>query len=115
MPTICARCLDRSVRVLLVEDEPPMADATFGGVTRPRRLHVPSRTVRLRLTLLYGGLFLISGVALLAITYLIFRGASGVDLIVQHGSAHASPGQDAATRLTYARLVRRSTDALHQG
>jgi two-component system sensor histidine kinase VanS len=87
----------------------------FASLTPRRLLHVPSRTVRLRLTLLYGGLFLISGVALLAITYLIFRSASGVDLIVQHGSAHASPSQDAATRLTYARLVRRSTDALHQG
>ena len=33
----------------------------------PRRtLHLPSRTVRLRLTLLYSGLFLASGVALLA-------------------------------------------------
>src|SRR4030088_3157697 len=37
----------------------------------PRRLlHLPSRTVRLRLTLLYGGLFLVSAVALLAIMYL---------------------------------------------
>jgi len=33
------------------------------------RPHLPRRTVRLRLTLLYGGLFLASGAALLAITY----------------------------------------------
>ena len=45
-------------------------------------LHLPSRTVRLRLTLLYSGLFLVSGVVLLAITYLIFRSSSRVDLIV---------------------------------
>jgi len=32
---------------------------------------LPSRTVRLRLTLLYGGLFVLSGAALLAITYLL--------------------------------------------
>ena len=32
-------------------------------------LHLPRRTVRLRLTALYGGLFLISGAVLLAITY----------------------------------------------
>src|ERR1700677_245762 len=43
----------------------------------PRRLSVrptfrlPRRTVRLRLTLLYGGLFLISGTALLVITYVL--------------------------------------------
>jgi signal transduction histidine kinase len=35
------------------------------------RPHVPRRTVRLRLTLLYGGLFLASGAALLAITYVL--------------------------------------------
>ena len=34
-----------------------------------RRLRHPQTTVRWRLTLLYGGLFLISGAALLAITY----------------------------------------------
>lgn len=35
------------------------------------RPHLPRRTVRLRLTLLYGGLFVISGAALLTITYLL--------------------------------------------
>lgn len=34
---------------------------------------VPRRTVRLRLTLLYGSLFLVSGAALLAITYVLVR------------------------------------------
>jgi signal transduction histidine kinase len=34
-------------------------------------LRLPRRTVRLRLTLLYGGLFLVSGVVLLVITYLL--------------------------------------------
>jgi len=59
----------------------------------PRRmLHLPSRTrtVRLRLTLLYSCLFLVSGVALLAATYLIFRSTTGVDLIVPTGPAHGS-------------------------
>jgi two-component system sensor histidine kinase VanS len=77
------------------------------------RLH--SSTVRLRLTLLYGGLFLVSGLALLVITYLIFRNASGVNLIVPKGSAHAAASQDAATELRFNDVVRRSTDALHQG
>ncbi len=34
-----------------------------------RRLHLPRRTIRLRLALLYGGLFFISGAAVLALTY----------------------------------------------
>ncbi|HVY97358.1 MAG TPA: ATP-binding protein [Solirubrobacterales bacterium] len=49
----------------------------------PRRLpQRPSRTVRLRLTLLYSGLFLVSGAVLLAITYVLFRRATGVNFIV---------------------------------
>lgn len=36
-----------------------------------RRLRLPRRTVRLRLTLIYGGLFLLSGVVLLTILYLL--------------------------------------------
>ena len=84
------------------------------GLSPRRWLHLPSRTVRLRLTLLYGGLFLVSGVVLLAITYLIFRGRSGVNLIVQNGT-HGTAAQHAVTELRYSELVRRSTDALHQG
>lgn len=38
---------------------------------------LPPRTVRLRLTLLYGALFLVSGAVLLAITYLLVRHATG--------------------------------------
>ncbi len=45
----------------------------------PRRL---APTVRLRLTLLYGALFLVSGTALLAITNLLFRRSTGINLIV---------------------------------
>ncbi len=41
--------------------------------TRPTWLSVPRRTVRLRLTLAYGGLFLLSGAVLLAVTYVLFR------------------------------------------
>ena len=43
-----------------------------GGRWVPRRwLRLPRRTVRLRLTAVYGGLFLLSGAALLAITYFL--------------------------------------------
>lgn len=45
-------------------------------VRRPAWLHVPRRTARLRLTALYSGLFLISGAALVAATYLLFERAT---------------------------------------
>jgi signal transduction histidine kinase len=45
--------------------------------------HLPRRTVRLRLTLLYGALFLASGAALLAITY-FFVDASTANAFIVH-------------------------------
>jgi two-component system, OmpR family, sensor histidine kinase VanS len=94
----------------------------------PRRmLHLPSRTVRLRLTLLYSALFLVSGVALLVTTYLLFRSGTGVDLIVPTGIPHGSTSPGAHTgampnpdvlrqvRQMYAQAVARNTHGLHQG
>jgi two-component system sensor histidine kinase VanS len=84
----------------------------------PRRmLQLPSRTVRLRLTLLYSGLFLVSGMALLATTYLIFRSTTGVDLIVPTGTAHRSIGPGALNdvRRMFAGAVERETHGRHQG
>ncbi len=49
-----------------------------------RRLRHPKTTVRWRLTLLYGGLFLASGAALLAITYTLVSHAK-VEPIAPHG------------------------------
>ena len=50
------------------------------SVARPRSnpswLRLPRRTARLRLTILYGGLFLISGGVLLASTYVLFERAT---------------------------------------
>ena len=40
-----------------------------------RNLHLPLRTVRMRLTLLYGALFLLSGTVLLAVAYTLTRNA----------------------------------------
>jgi signal transduction histidine kinase len=76
---------------------------------------LPSPTVRLRLTLLYGGLFLASGMVLFAIMYLLFRQATGVNLIVPTGIRQPSPSAVHATELRYAEIVRRSADELHQG
>jgi signal transduction histidine kinase len=47
--------------------------------------YLPRRTVRVRLTLLYGGLFLLSGAALLAITYVLFVNATGFVVTGQNG------------------------------
>ena len=47
--------------------------------------HLPHRTVRVRLTLLYGGLFLLSGAVLLAITYTLFVNATGFVLTDDNG------------------------------
>ncbi|HUA46637.1 MAG TPA: HAMP domain-containing sensor histidine kinase [Solirubrobacteraceae bacterium] len=55
--------------------------------------HLPRRTLRLRLTLLYGGLFLLSGAVLLAITYLLVVNAtSGFVFTTQtdHGHGRAT-------------------------
>jgi two-component system, OmpR family, sensor histidine kinase VanS len=80
-------------------------------------LHLPSRTVRLRLTLLYSSLFILSGAALLGTTYLIFRTHSGVDLIVPRGASHGSTDPDALrqVRRTYELAVARNSHGLHQG
>ncbi len=62
----------------------------------PRRwLQLPPRTVRLRLTLLYSGLFLVSGAVLLAVTYVLFRSSSGPYLLIPGGSRHGTSGPDA--------------------
>jgi signal transduction histidine kinase len=45
-------------------------------LVRPVWLRLPRRTARLRLTVLCGGLFLVSGVALVAITYVLFERAT---------------------------------------
>jgi two-component system sensor histidine kinase VanS len=93
-------------------------------------LRLPSRTVRLRLTLLYSGLFFVSGALLLGITYLLVRRSTGPDLIVAGGSppgpsgpralkeALANPDvsryvRDVAER-QYARALQLHTEDLHQ-
>jgi two-component system sensor histidine kinase VanS len=90
-------------------------------------LHLPPRTVRLRLTLLYSGLFLVSGVALLAASYLIFRSSTGVDLIVPYGASHsptlpdarnAGPPNPEALRQVHQMFdaaLRRNSHELHRG
>jgi two-component system sensor histidine kinase VanS len=88
-----------------------MPHLSLARLTPRRLLHLPSRTVRLRLTLLYGGLFLVSGMALLAIMYLLFRHTTGVDVIVPSGTPHPDP----LAEQKYSQLLQRSSEDLHQG
>jgi signal transduction histidine kinase len=50
--------------------------ATRPRLAPPSWLRLPRRTARLRLTALYGGLFLLSGAALAAMTYVLFERAT---------------------------------------
>ena len=79
-------------------------------------MRLPPMTVRLRLTLLYGGLFAISGTVLLAIAYVLFRRASGANLVVFPG-ATTKPNVHVRQMAenAYASSVARNTDVLHQG
>jgi signal transduction histidine kinase len=78
-------------------------------------LRAPRPTARLRLTLLYGALFLLSGAALLAVTYLLFEQASaavtfpgGVQVVFGEFSHTSAPPSAAAAhtqKLTAAKLT----------
>jgi signal transduction histidine kinase len=52
---------------------PPARPPLFRGLSLARELRMPRRTVRLKLTVLYGALFLICGTALLAVTYFLVQ------------------------------------------
>ncbi|HEY5050717.1 MAG TPA: ATP-binding protein [Acidothermaceae bacterium] len=54
--------------------------------------HLPRRTVRRRLTVLYGGVFVVSGAALLTITNLLVRHTTGNFLFIQSSSAGSTTG-----------------------
>ncbi|HEX4216241.1 MAG TPA: HAMP domain-containing sensor histidine kinase [Candidatus Dormibacteraeota bacterium] len=57
-----------------------------------RRLRLPRRTVRLRLTLLYLGLFLVSGAVLLGITYTVTQTRSGGGSVSSSAGSGITPG-----------------------
>jgi signal transduction histidine kinase len=87
---------------------PDALEATAGDLRSPRgphgrrRLRFPRYTIRLRLAVLYGGVFLISGTLLLAIIFLTVRYAShgvalsaegaAVKLVERHAEQVAPPG-----------------------
>jgi two-component system, OmpR family, sensor histidine kinase VanS len=107
-----------------------MPRLSLAGLIPRRMLHLPSRTVRLRLTLLYGGLFLVSGAVLLAITYVLVRRSSRPDLVVAGGGPLGPTGPTALKKALanpdvaryvrhvaeqqYARVLSLHADDLHQ-
>ena len=94
-----------------------MSCLSLAGLAPRRMLHLQSRTVRLRLTLLYSGLFILSGAALLVTTYLIFRANTGTNLIVPDGATRGSTDPDAIqqVRRMFQATVERDRHGLHQG
>jgi two-component system sensor histidine kinase VanS len=106
------------------------AGLSLAKLTPRRALHWPLRTVRLRLTLLYSGLFVVSGAVLLAITYVLVRRAGGPDLVVAGGGPHGPAGPRAlekalanpdvaryvrhAAEQQYSRALQAHADDLHQ-
>ena len=63
------------------------------GRTRERLLH-PQTTIRWRLTLLYGGMFLVCGAALLAVTYGLVSHAVTGGGVVAFGPAPTAASPD---------------------
>jgi signal transduction histidine kinase len=105
-----------------------MSRPRLGGISR---LHLTRRTARVRLTFIYGGLFLLAGAALLGITYVLTEHAigsvtfpDGAQVLVNgkvHPRApgspqasHASPEQLAQLHQTQTALVSEHNSDLHQ-
>jgi signal transduction histidine kinase len=76
-------------------------------LTAPSWLRPPRRTAQLRLTLLAGVLFLLSGATLLTVTYMLFEGAS-------QGSAHTSGPSPPGSSSSRSSLSSPSISETHQ-
>lgn len=68
---------------------PPPTERQRTQASLASRLRCPQTTVRWRLTLLYGGMFLVCGAALLAVTYaLVSQGITGSAGVTFHGAGN---------------------------
>lgn len=85
--------------------------ARYAGQLAERLL--PRRTVRLRLTLLYGGLFLLSGAALLAVTYALVAGTPLVPIVRVPVGAATAPAHAQQVQLLAAEAHQHNAE-LHQ-
>ena len=92
----------------MIETSRTSATASARETTRPplptpprRWRRLPARTIRLRLTVLYGSLFLACGAGLLTITYLLVKHHYSGNFFVSvqaHGSAPADPRRRRASK-----------------
>jgi signal transduction histidine kinase len=83
---------------------------------RPRAMpHLLPRTVRLRLTVLYGGLFVASGAVLLTITYLLFRHSTGHMVLInyQNGGPETPSGSGTFTGIQIPEQMKRFAQQAH--
>jgi signal transduction histidine kinase len=64
-----------------------MTGRPASGLAARWQAHLPARTIRLRLTAVYGSLFLVSGAALLAITYFLVRRQYTGNFFISSGRA----------------------------
>jgi len=78
------------------------------------RPHLPRRTVRLRLTLLYGCLFLLSGAGLLAVTYLLVHNALAGPIHAPGGSLPRNAGGGIVHAPADSSLLAQQAADLHQ-
>jgi signal transduction histidine kinase len=96
----------------------PLPDQEMTTAVRQRpafRPPIPRRTVRLRLTLLYGSLFVASGAALLAITYGLVDSRLTRDLVSRGpGGGATGSGRVAASRPVAGSLRAQQAADLHQ-
>jgi signal transduction histidine kinase len=80
-----------------------LADVIASRLSKLARLvdrpHLPRRTVRLRLTLVYGALFVISGAALLGTTYVLVSRATGPVLVTSRVDSAQQSQTDLPNRL----------------
>jgi signal transduction histidine kinase len=73
------------------------------------RLRHPHTTIRWRLTLLYGGMFLICGAALLAVTYGLVSHAVSAGGVVAFGPGPATPAQSLTSPFSAGATVQKSS------
>jgi signal transduction histidine kinase len=94
--------------------QPSRSRLTRALVALASRPHLPRRTVRLRLTLLYGALFIVSGAALLTITYVLVVHSTG-NVLFLHRVGSSPRGLPTVPQAFQAQAaqVRRQAEAQH--
>src|SRR5580658_9424018 len=88
-----------------------VAKSLYGWARNP---HLPLRTVRMRLTLLYAALFLVSGAVLLAITYGLAWNATSPLFGPPNFDPHSSGNTVIVSKQKQAELTQQFVTEVHQ-